>query len=103
MPDMSIRVILPLPVLQPYLADAEYDNIFLIGVSHRYAFDGAAVFTSGNMVTPLGTVPVNREMGDELVKGNSKWFIERDDAHRPEHSLEVQLPFIQYHFKKSIQ
>ncbi|MCK7533689.1 MAG: MEMO1 family protein [Marinilabiliales bacterium] len=31
-----------------------YDNIFLIGVSHRYAFEGAAVFASGNMVTPHG-------------------------------------------------
>jgi len=82
--------------------DAEIDNIFLIGASHRYAFDGAAVFTSGNMMTPLGTVPVNKEIGNKLVKG-SRWFITRDDAHRPEHSLEVQLPLIQYHFKKSIK
>ena len=28
-------------------SDAEYDNIFLIGSSHRYSFEGAAVFTSG--------------------------------------------------------
>jgi hypothetical protein len=81
--------------------DAEIDNIFLIGASHRYAFEGAAVFTSGNMITPLGTVPVNKEIGNKLVKG-SRWFITRDDAHRPEHSLEVQLPFIQFHFRKSI-
>jgi hypothetical protein len=82
--------------------DAEIENIFLIGASHRYAFEGAAVFSSGNMVTPLGTVTVNKEIGKELVKG-SRWFITRDDAHRPEHSLEVQLPFIQYHFTKSIK
>ncbi len=80
-------------------ADAEYDNIFLIGVSHRFAFEGAAVFTSGNMVTPLGTLPVNRELGEKL-KSSNKWFIEKDEAHGPEHSLEVELPFIQYHFKK---
>ncbi len=80
-------------------ADAEYDNIFLIGASHRYAFDGAAVFISGNMVTPLGTVEVNREVGQELIN-SSKFFFEKDDAHIPEHSLEVQLPFIQYHFSK---
>jgi len=29
--------------------DAEYDNIFLIGASHRFAFDGAAVFISGTI------------------------------------------------------
>ena len=79
-------------------AEAIYDNIFLIGVSHRYAFEGAAVFTSGNMVTPLGTMQVNREIGQKLESTN-KWFIEKDEAHGPEHSLEVQLPFIQYHFK----
>ena len=72
--------------------NSDYDNIFLIGVSHRYSFDGAAVFTSGNMVTPLGTVPVNRALGDELVS-KSKWFIEMDEAHKVEHSLEVQLAF----------
>ena len=81
-------------------ADALYDNIFLIGVSHRYAFEGAAVFASGNLVTPMGTLKVNRELGEKL-KATNKWFIEKDEAHGPEHSLEVQLPFIQYHFKNA--
>jgi AmmeMemoRadiSam system protein B/AmmeMemoRadiSam system protein A len=77
---------------------ATYDNIFLIGVSHRYAFEGAAVFTSGNLVTPLGTMKVNSELGRKLQSTN-RWFIPKDEAHGPEHSLEVQLPFIQYRFK----
>jgi AmmeMemoRadiSam system protein B/AmmeMemoRadiSam system protein A len=77
--------------------NAVYDNIFLIGVSHRYAFEGAAVFTSGNLVTPLGTLRVNSELGKQL-KMTNRWFIEKDEAHVPEHSLEVQLPFIIYHF-----
>lgn len=81
-------------------ADAEYDNIFLIGASHRFAFEGAAVFTSGDMVTPLGKVPVNRQTGEKLID-ESRYFFTRDDAHNPEHSLEVELPFIQYHFKKT--
>ena len=78
-------------------AGETYENIFLIGVSHRYAFEGAAVFTSGNMVTPLGTLKVNRELGNQLISTN-KWFIEKNEAHGPEHSLEVELPFIQYRF-----
>jgi len=81
-------------------ADAEYDNIFLIGASHRFAFEGAAVFTSGDLVTPLGKVPVNRQTGEKLIH-ESRYFFTRDDAHNPEHSLEVELPFIQYHFKKT--
>ena len=79
-------------------SDAEYDNIFLIGVSHRYGFEGAAVFTSGDLITPLGKVTVNRELGEKL-KSTKKWFIEKDEAHGPEHSLEVELPFIQYHLR----
>jgi len=74
-----------------------YDNIFLIGVSHRYAFEGAAVFSSGDLITPLGTLKVNKDLGNQL-KSTNRWFIEKDEAHGPEHSLEVQLPFIQYHF-----
>jgi len=79
-------------------SDAEYDNIFLIGVSHRYGFEGAAVFTSGDLITPLGKVTVNKELGEKL-KSTNKWFIEKDEAHGPEHSLEVELPFIQYHLR----
>lgn len=81
-------------------AAAEYENIFLIGASHRFAFDGAAVFTSGDLITPLGKVPVNRLAGKKLID-ESRYFFTRDDVHNPEHSLEVELPFIQYHFKKT--
>ncbi|HUW91521.1 MAG TPA: AmmeMemoRadiSam system protein B [Bacteroidales bacterium] len=81
-------------------SDAEYDNIFLIGASHRFAFEGAAVFTSGDMITPLGTVAVNRTAGEKLIN-ESNMFFTKDDAHKTEHSLEVELPFIQYHLKKT--
>ena len=81
-------------------SDAEYDNIFLIGVSHRYGFEGASVFTSGDLLTPLGKVPVNKELGDKL-KSTNRWFIEKDEAHGPEHSLEVELPFIQFHLRNT--
>lgn len=79
--------------------DAEYDNIFLIGTSHRYSYEGAAVFTSGNLITPLGTLKVNCELGERLIK-ETAWFFRKDEAHVNEHSLEVLLPFIQYHLKK---
>ena len=32
--------------------DADYDNIFLIGTSHNYAFDGASAYGSGDFMTP---------------------------------------------------
>jgi len=79
--------------------EKDYDNVFIIGSSHRVAFEGAAIYTRGNFKTPLGLVEVNRDLGRELVENNS-CFNDRPDAHIGEHSLEVQLPFLQYRLKK---
>jgi AmmeMemoRadiSam system protein B/AmmeMemoRadiSam system protein A len=79
-----------------------YQNIFVIGNSHRYAFEGAAVYSSGNYQTPLGEVPVNLELAGELIE-KYRFFQKHDLAHLNEHSLEVQLPFLQYHLKKEFR
>ena len=79
-----------------------YKNIFVIGSSHRYAFEGAAVYQSGNFETPLGVVPVNIDLAAKLIK-NEPAFIKHEQAHRSEHSLEVQLPFLQYYLEKDFQ
>ncbi len=73
---------------------AKYDRVFLIGSSHRYSFGGGAVFTRGDYLTPLGPVRVDKELGEELMNAESRFF-QHDDAHLFEHSLEVQLPFLQ--------
>ena len=72
-----------------------YRNIFVIGSSHRFSFDGASVYTRGNYETPLGTVPVNLELAKKLADEPSGVFTDRTDAQIYEHSLEVQLPFLQ--------
>jgi hypothetical protein len=74
-----------------------YENIFIIGPSHHVGFEGASVYTSGNFVTPLGTVHVNTQLGKQLIQ-KSKAFVSRNDAHLSEHSVEVQVPFLQYRF-----
>lgn len=79
--------------------DASYDTIFVLGPSHRVGFEGAAVYCTGNFTTPLGTVEVNRELGEKLVM-DSPAFTSRTDAHAIEHSVEVQIPFLQHHLKK---
>jgi MEMO1 family protein len=75
--------------------DSRFDNVFLIGSSHRLAFDGASIYTLGNFQTPLGVVPVNLDLARELCR-KSGVFSTRTDAQVNEHSLEVQLPFLQY-------
>jgi MEMO1 family protein len=79
--------------------DKAYDNVFVIGPSHHVGFEGASVYCAGNFITPLGTVEVNRSLGEELVKKNTA-FTTRTDAHTYEHSVEVEVPFLQFRLKK---
>lgn len=83
-------------------AGKAYDNIFVIGPSHNVGFEGAAVYTQGDYLTPLGRVHVNTALGAELVK-KSKVFSDRADAHEAEHSIEVELPFLQFVLQKNFQ
>lgn len=78
--------------------NASFKNIFLIGSSHIKAFDGASVYYTGDFITPLGKITVNKEIANKLKKEN-KLFDFPVDVQIQEHSLEVQLPFIQYYFK----
>ena len=80
-------------------ADKEFDNVFIIGSSHQVSFNGASIYNRGNYVTPLGTVTVNTEVAGKLIS-NSDVFSFNPDADRTEHSVEVQVPFLQYHLKK---
>ncbi len=80
----------------------KYDNIFVITSSHSIAFEGASIYYIGNYITPLGEVKVNTELAKSLVD-NYPFFTYRHDAHSQEHSLEVQLPFLQYNLEKDFQ
>ena len=74
----------------------KYKRLFLIGPSHRVAFNGASVDTMYSFAeTPLGQVPIDVALGEELIKKGDGVFLSRRDAHDGEHCLEVQLPFLQ--------
>ncbi len=70
-----------------------YKNIFLIGSSHHVSFDGASIYSIGNYKTPLGEIQTNHSIVSELMK--NPLFTYNRDAHTKEHTLEVQLPFLQ--------
>lgn len=78
-----------------YLAEikSQIDNVVLIGPSHRVPLLGLATSSADYFNTPLGNIPINRQMTNEL---NALPFVtELDRAHMMEHSLEVHLPFLQ--------
>ncbi|MFH0989591.1 MAG: AmmeMemoRadiSam system protein B [bacterium] len=82
-------------------AGRTYDNIFIIGVSHHVGFEGASIFIRGNYETPLGIARVNKKLAEQLLKEHSV-FTSRTDAHEQEHSVEVQIPFLQYRFGREV-
>lgn len=82
--------------------DKAYKNIFIIASSHTSYFEGASVYNAGNFETPLGEVKVNIEICNELIKNNSE-FSYYPEAHKTEHSIEVQLPFLQFHLQNNFQ
>lgn len=80
-------------------ADAAYKRIFLLGPSHRAAFDGASVNGAfGSYATPLGEVQVDKEACDALLRADTV-FTYVPEAHVREHCLEVQLPLLQVHLR----
>ncbi len=65
----------------------------VLAPSHRARFDGASVIPEGMYKTPLGDVEIDSDIGGELVKKKNYSFVK--EAHQYEHSLEVQVPFLQ--------
>jgi AmmeMemoRadiSam system protein B len=69
-------------------------TVVMVGPSHRTAFEGSVVFARGAFETPLGRAGVDTDLADALVAVSPEV---RADArpHQLEHSLEMQLPFLQ--------
>ena len=67
----------------------------LVGPSHRMAFDGVALFPRGTFETPLGRVPIDEEAAERVRQAAGVVFAD-PRPHRDEHSLEMQLPFLQH-------
>jgi AmmeMemoRadiSam system protein B/AmmeMemoRadiSam system protein A len=82
--------------------ETSFDNVFILASSHRISFDGASIYNLGHYETPLGLVKVNLDLAGELI-GQHSVFTFRSDAHSAEHSLEVQLPFLQYRLGKDFR
>jgi len=77
------------------LKQKSYDTIFLIGPSHFANFEGFALPFYESFDMPLGKIDVDQEVQKELVEKSGGFFDFINSAHIREHSLEVQLPFLQ--------
>lgn len=71
------------------------DTFVLFGAAHRYFNGGAVVYDSGAWKTPLGSAEIDEKLAAQIVDLGAHADLA---AHRGEHSIEVQIPFIQYLF-----
>ena len=81
-----------------YLSElrAKIKRVVLLGPAHRVAFSGLGLSSAESFATPLGTVPVDHTVDNDLHALPQVQI--NDQAHWMEHSLEVHLPFLQILF-----
>jgi hypothetical protein len=71
----------------------DYESVIIIGPSHRYRLKGCSIYPKGGYETPLGTAEIDESLAAEISKASGFKYI--PNAHQMEHSVEVQIPFIQ--------
>ena len=71
------------------------ETILILGPNHHGAGAGAALYPDGQWFTPLGSVTINSRL-NSLLQQHAPYIRPDAIAHEFEHSLEVQIPFIQY-------
>lgn len=71
----------------------EVDTFIIFGASHGYYGREAAVYDTGSWESPLGEIPVDEELADKVIATGKG--VSNSNAHGTEHSIEVQVPFVQ--------
>ncbi len=76
-------------------ADGKPDTVVLLGPNHTGYGSALSLMREGSWRTPLGDVQIDTALADAIRKETRILDVD-ETAHRYEHSLEVQLPFLQY-------
>jgi len=77
-------------------------TIIIIGPNHSGLGKEIAIMSAGYWETPLGNIEIDEQMAKEIINYDDKHLIKEDEqAHAFEHSIEVQLPFLQFIYPKN--
>ena len=81
------------------LEGLSFDRVIILGPSHHFGFPGASVGLQKGYRTPLGIVAIDQDFSQKLLADESflNWL---PQVETPEHSLEIQLPFLQMVLKQ---
>jgi hypothetical protein len=72
------------------------ETFIIFGAAHGYYGSSPAVYDKGIWLTPLGEIAVDEELADAVLKSDAA--VSDTSAHQDEHSIEVQVPFVQHLF-----
>lgn len=72
------------------------DTFVIFGAAHSYFGQSLAVYDKGSWITPLGDVAIDEKLAEAVLSDSAA--VAGSDAHSSEHSIEVQVPFIQHLF-----
>ena len=82
--------------------DGKPNTIIVLGPNHQGFGENVSIMVEGSWKTPLGELEIDTDIAENILK-NSKIIKNDKKAHQYEHSIEVQLPFIQYIFGRDIK
>ena len=74
----------------------EVDTFVIFGAAHGYFGQSPAVYEAGGWITPLGEIAIDGELADAVLSSGAA--VAEATAHASEHSIEVQVPFVQHLF-----
>ncbi len=77
--------------------DSTPKTFVIIGPNHGGMGPAISIYPSGEWETPLGTVEIDSELAEKIA---GEKFVLNEEAHIYEHSVEVQIPFLQHVFKE---
>jgi AmmeMemoRadiSam system protein B len=76
------------------LGTRDYQRVVVIAPSHYVSYPGVSVLDKESYQTPLGSIPIDREAVRKLIASRD-WITYEPRLYEKEHSIEVQLPFLQ--------
>ena len=83
-------------------SDGSPDAAVILGPNHTGQGSGVSIMTEGSWETPLGIVSIDSTLAEQIRK-SSNILDEDETAHLSEHSIEVQLPFLQFLYGDKIK
>ncbi|MEM3061369.1 MAG: AmmeMemoRadiSam system protein B, partial [Candidatus Bathyarchaeia archaeon] len=83
-------------------SDGIPEAVVIVGPNHTGMGSGVSIMNQGIWLTPLGKTEIDSSLAKEICKTSSLIDVD-ESAHEYEHSIEVQLPFLQYIYGDKIK